>query len=81
MYTKDGIERALRLLKPDGLLMLTSYDTLDWLGERVFATMKAAAGYTPRVFFDDTPNTNVMWDTFVLGAAVKNGTLTPPAPP
>ncbi len=81
VHTKDSIERALRLLKPDGLLMLTSYDTLDWLGERVFATMKAAAGYTPRVFFDDTPNTNVMWDTFVLGTAVKNGTLTPPPPP
>lgn len=81
VHTKDSIERALSLLKPDGLLMLTSYDTLDWLGERVFATMSAAAGYAPRVFYDNTPNMTVYWDTFVLGAAVKNGTLTPPGQP
>jgi hypothetical protein len=81
VHTKDSIERALSLLKPDGLLMLTSYDTLDWLGERVFATMSAAAGYAPRVFYDNTPNMTVYWDTFVLGAAVKNRTLTPPGQP
>ncbi len=81
VHTKDSIERALSLLKPDGLLMLTSYDTLDWLGERVFATMSAAAGYAPRVFFDNTANVRVYWDTFVLGAAVKNGTLISPGQP
>lgn len=80
VYTRESIERALSLLKPDGLLTVTACDNLDWMGERVFATMSAAANYSPRVFFDNQPNF-LHWDTFVLGAAVRNGTLTPPGPP
>ncbi len=81
VHTKESIERALSLLKPDGMLLLTSYDTLDWLGERVFATMRAAAGYDPLVLFDNTPNTTIYWDTFVLGAKVKEGQLKSPGFP
>lgn len=81
VHTKESIERALRLLKPDGLMMLTSYDTLEWLGERVFATMKEAAGYAPIVYFDNTENMTIYWDTFILGSAVKNGSLPPPGLP
>lgn len=81
VHTKESIQRALRLLKPDGLLLLTSYDTLEWLGERVFATMKEAAGYAPKVYFDNTENMTVYWDTFILGPAVKDGSLTSPGAP
>ncbi len=81
VHTKESIARALSLLKPDGLLLLTSYDTLEWLGERVFATMKEAAGYAPKVFFDNTENMVIYWDTFVLGAAVKDGSLSAPGAP
>ncbi|HEY9783792.1 MAG TPA: hypothetical protein V6D17_00225 [Candidatus Obscuribacterales bacterium] len=81
VHTRESIAHAMTLLKPDGLLMTSSYDTLPWLRDRVFCTVREAVGYSPLVLHDATKGTTVYWDTFVVGQAVKEGKLGAPGYP
>ena len=52
VYTKEAVQEALRLLKPNGLMVLTFYRCNDWLSARLFKTLREASGYDPIVCSD-----------------------------
>jgi hypothetical protein len=47
IYTKESIQRALSLLKPNGVLCLGFCSVAPWVKSRLFDTLKEAAGYAP----------------------------------
>jgi SAM-dependent methyltransferase len=75
VYTQESIKSALNLLKPDGLLVLSFSVVHPWMGERLFNTLKSAAGYDPLVFRNRDGNLNTF---FVLGRSVKEQRLALP---
>ncbi len=49
VYTREGIEAMLRVLKPDGVLSLSFSDERRWFGGRMRDTLAGILGKTPRV--------------------------------
>ncbi|HEY9784078.1 MAG TPA: hypothetical protein V6D17_01665 [Candidatus Obscuribacterales bacterium] len=74
IHTKESIQQAYRLLRNDGLLLLTFWTTQDWLRDRLFATVRSAVGYDPVVLRDQTPGYNY-WTTFLVGPPIADGSL------
>lgn len=80
VHTKESIARACSLLKPDGLLLLTFYDRVPWIAERLYCTIKSAVGYEPLVVHDAAPTyMQNFWETFIMGPPVERGSFTLPA--
>lgn len=52
VYTKESFERALNMLKPDGLMVVVFNARKDWFRDRMYKTIAAAAGYDPLIFKD-----------------------------
>lgn len=79
VYTKQSIAQAIKLLKPDGVVVISFAAVADWVPGRLFATFREAAGYEPLVLHDDKA---VYWGRpdliFVLGEKVKQGLLAVP---
>lgn len=77
IYTRQSIEQALSLVKPNGLLVISFCTHTQWFVLRLYDTISAAAGYRPAAFLDlkhGVPNA-----MFVLGEAVKNKDFKLPA--
>lgn len=77
VYTKESFAKVMRLLKPDGLLVVSFFTCKPWLKDRLYLTMKEAIGYSPLVFqFDehlrDDPG-YVTNTSYVAGTPVKAG--------
>lgn len=80
VYTKESIARALELLKPNGLVVISFAAAAPWIGDRLDATMQKACGYKPLKLFTDSKK---MWGStelvFILGDLVRDGKLQPPS--
>jgi SAM-dependent methyltransferase len=74
IYTKESIRSALKLLKPDGLLVLSFATNKDYIADRLFYTLKEAAGYPPLV---RARGDFKIWGSpfFILGEPARTGTL------
>ncbi len=79
IYTQESIRKALSLVKPNGLLVLSFYASKDWFTDRLYKTISSAAGYHPLVMHSllqtkkgPTTDLNV---AFILGDPIKNKTL------
>lgn len=69
VHTKESVEASARLLKPDGLLVMSfGAGGANWLRNRVANTMKAALGYPPIVLQGEE-------FYFIAGNPVKEGKL------
>ncbi len=77
IYTKESIRSALKLLKPDGLIVLSFATNKDYIADRLFYTLKEAAGYEPIVL---ARKDFKYWGSpyFILGEPAKSQTLQPP---
>ena len=78
VYTKESLEQALKLLKPDGLLVLTFYKCNDWLSKRLYLTLQAAAGYPPLVTSDHS-SPRWRWEVYLTGPEVQQNKVSLPA--
>lgn len=79
VYTKESVQKALTLLKPKGLIVISffTYRTKRWLDDRLFATTKSSAGYAPYEFRDSI-NLSHRTTYYIIGPAVANGSFTLP---
>lgn len=50
LYTKESLSKARKLLKPDGILVLSFEAQRPWIGARLRQTLKEAFGQDPLVF-------------------------------
>ncbi len=83
VYTEQSFRKVLSLLKPDGIVCLTFGAPYDWLGERLYCTLKEAAGYAP-VVVRGHPSSfqGAHGYTYFLGKDVQDGTFKlPPLAP
>lgn len=72
VHTKESVANSAKLLKPDGLLVMSfGAGGANWLRDRVARTMKAALGYPPVVLHGEE-------FYFIAGNPVKEGTLVVP---
>jgi SAM-dependent methyltransferase len=78
VYTRESIRRALQLLNPDGLMMLSFCKSKPWLTQRLFCTIKEAAGYEPIVLLDQSAP-ELQWEIFLSGPRVGSKALSVPA--
>lgn len=78
VYTKESFVKALTLLKPGGLLVVSFNTAREWFKERLFASISAAAGYPAVVLEDKRDRPEYVTTYFIAGEAAKNGTLTIP---
>ena len=74
VYTKQSMERALSLLNPDGLMIVSFCKSTAWLSHRLYSTIEQAAGYAPDVVLDQS-NPNLAWEIFITGPLVRDKTL------
>jgi SAM-dependent methyltransferase len=80
VYTEQSVRKVLTLLKPDGLVVLTFGAPYEWLGQRLYCTLKAAAGYAPIVVRGNPSNfLGTRGYTYILGKSVQDGTFKLPA--
>lgn len=75
VYTKESVQSALRLLKPDGLMVLSFSADRPYIGDRLYYTLQSAAGYNPAVLARGGKH---QWESlfFVLGPDVQKKALT-----
>jgi hypothetical protein len=79
VHTKDSYERCLSLLKPDGLFILSfGAGGGDWLRDKIYRTLFAAAGYAPLVMTDEHSSNSWPAYVFVSGEPVREGIIKPP---
>jgi hypothetical protein len=75
VYTKESFQRALSMLKPDGLMVVVFNSRKDWFRDRMYKTIEAAAGYAPLIFKDKADEGR--WSFFcVAGPPVAEHKLT-----
>lgn len=74
VYTKQSMQRALQLLKPDGLMIVSFCKSTAWLSHRLHSTIEEAAGYAPITVLDET-NPSLSWEIFITGPLVHDGLL------
>lgn len=74
VYTKQSMERALSLLNPDGLMIVSFCKSTAWLSHRLYSTIEQAAGYAPDVVLDES-NPNLSWEIFITGPLVRDKIL------
>lgn len=79
IYTQESLKKALGLLKPGGILVLSFCTKRDWFTDRLYWTIRKAAGYAPLVF-SYPPGDDVVPNTmFVAGDPVRDASLVLPA--
>jgi SAM-dependent methyltransferase len=79
VYTEQSIQKALSLLKPNGLLVISFLDAVPWMGPRLQATFEKAAGYPPLIArFGKTKDLGDAETFFIMGDAVRKGQLSVP---
>lgn len=79
VYTTQSFREALKLLKPDGVMVISFCTKKNWFKDKIFSTLKEAAGYSP-LMVEDLRSTWLIPNTFfALGEKVKNGQLEAPA--
>ncbi len=49
VFTSESVKQALGLLKPNGLIVMSFGSVNDWIPQRLYWTVKNAAGYEPIV--------------------------------
>jgi Spermine/spermidine synthase domain len=82
IHTMQSYRRCLALLKPNGLLVVSfgaaRHHGSHWLRDRMFETLKTAAGYPPLLMTDE--DAKVFWPAYVyiLGEPVRGHELKPP---
>lgn len=74
VYTQESIQKALSLLKPDGLVVISFNNYKNWFNDRLFATILSGAGYPPYEFCDER-DLQPAAVNFILGMPVKDGTF------
>ncbi|HEY9785459.1 MAG TPA: hypothetical protein V6D17_08665 [Candidatus Obscuribacterales bacterium] len=80
VYTRESMKSALRLLKPDGLMVISFCTTKDWFRDRLYNTLKEACGYSPVVINDKHASWYVANTFFIAGRDGNINNLTiPPA--
>lgn len=77
VYTIESVRQSLSLLRPNGIMVVSFWTTMDWLKHRLYGTITAAAGYRPVVLSTHVqehsgsfPNT-----AFILGKPVRDATF------
>lgn len=75
VYTRESIQSAAKLLKPDGLMLMCFGMGRGYIPPRLFATITDALGYQPIVLQNRETNSNVKHTIFVIGEAARNRTL------
>lgn len=75
VYTKQSMQRALELLNPEGLMIVSFCKSTAWLSHRLYSTIEQAAGYAPVTVLDAT-NPTLSWEIFVTGPMVRDKILT-----
>lgn len=75
VYTRESFRNALKLLKPDGLMVVSFNTTRDWFTKRLFATLSEAAGYPALVVRDKRDRKALATTYFIAGNAVREGKL------
>jgi hypothetical protein len=77
VYTRESIQKAISLLKPNGLVVIAFDVFVPWVSDHLLSTVNEAAGYAPvvlrRTIRGRAEEDPVLF--FVIGDAVKNGTL------
>jgi SAM-dependent methyltransferase len=68
VYTVDSLRAIRRLLKPDGLLVMSFYVGKSWIGDKLYQMTRQAFGYPPRVFAYVPGGYRISGQTFVVGA-------------
>ncbi|MCU0276404.1 MAG: hypothetical protein MUF02_06070 [Acidobacteria bacterium] len=69
VYTVDSLRLIRRLLKPDGLLVMSFYVGKPWIGHKLYQMTVQAFGHPPRVFAYEPGGYGVDGQSFVVGAA------------
>jgi SAM-dependent methyltransferase len=72
VYTKQSIQKALTLLSPDGVAVISYFTYKNWFNDRLLATIQNGAGYVPFEYCDKRDN-GVQTTFFILGKAVQAG--------
>ncbi len=75
-YTCEGIKNAMKLMKPDGIMVVSFSAVTDWLERRIYTTIRQAAGYDPLIISGKEGLGHVF---FVLGEDVKNNRVAIPS--
>lgn len=78
VYTTESFKQALKLLKPDGVMVISFCTKKDWFKDRIFMTLKEASGYTPLMVNDLRSNWLIPNTFFALGKSVQDKTLDVP---
>ncbi|MBA3994710.1 MAG: hypothetical protein C0469_14425 [Cyanobacteria bacterium DS2.3.42] len=78
VYTTQSFRQALKLLKPNGVMVISFCTKKDWFKDRIFATLKEAAGYTPLMVNDLRSNWLIPNTFFALGKQVQDGSQKAP---
>ncbi len=74
VYTKQSMQRALNLLNPDGLMIVSFCKSTAWLSYRLRSTIEQAAGYAPTTLVDES-NPKLSWEIYVTGPLVRDKIL------
>jgi SAM-dependent methyltransferase len=61
VYTEESFREARQLLKDDGILVLSFAVEQDWLGDRLYGTLKKVFGEVPYVFRTMMVTENLKW--------------------
>jgi len=78
VYTTQSFKQALKLLKPDGVMVISFCTKKDWFKDKIFATLQEASGYTPLMVNDLRSNWLIPNTFFALGKKVQEKTLDVP---
>ncbi|MBX9951558.1 MAG: hypothetical protein K2Y39_20475 [Candidatus Obscuribacterales bacterium] len=79
VYTTESFRQAMQLLKPEGVMVISFCTKKDWFKDRIFATLKEAAGYTPLMVNDLRSNWLIPNTFFAVGKKVQEKTLDLPS--
>jgi hypothetical protein len=78
VYTLQSFQTAMKLLKPDGLMVVSFCTKKDWFRDRLYRTLKEAIGYPPLVINDLRSSWLIPNTFFIAGPDVKAGKITLP---
>lgn len=76
VYTRESFRKALSLLRPNGILVVSFALRPEslWIGERILHTLHEAAGYSPWTLYRKTPGERGD-KIYLTGEGVKRGDL------
>jgi len=76
VHTQESLTKLLGLLKPDGVLVMSfGAGGGSWLRDRLFCTLREAAGYEPLYLTDEKQEEKWPAFVYVAGPPVRNGTI------